>query len=339
MIISVIVPIYNVEKYLPKCIESIINQTYKQIEIILVNDGSKDNCGEICDEYSKKDKRIKVIHQKNSGVSVARNNAINIASGKYIGFVDGDDYIELDMFEKLIKLIQANNCDMAICGYIMENEYGKIIKKSDDSNKNIILNKKEALKLLFSPKRYTSFPVDKLYKKELFSDIRYPSGKIYEDADTTYKLIHECQKVVYTPEPLYHYIRRNNSITLSKFSPAMMYRLEVDKNLSEFVKNNYPDLYPYVEHVWYRTNIQLILKMQRALYDNKEIFDEIANNIRKNIFYILKPKNKISKSNKLVALLVSISPIIFKYLTRCIMKFKKSENELYISKPKAVSTQ
>ncbi|WP_322018790.1 glycosyltransferase [Clostridium butyricum] len=150
MLISIIVPIYNMQKYLRKCLDTLIKQTYDKLEIILVDDGSTDSSGVICDEYLLKDNRIKVIHKENAGVSDARNVGIAIAKGEYIGFVDPDDYIELNMYEKLLYLIKNNDCDIAICGYVIEDENGNSVKNLDKEIKNIILNSEKAMKLLIN---------------------------------------------------------------------------------------------------------------------------------------------------------------------------------------------
>ncbi|WP_342985836.1 glycosyltransferase family 2 protein [Clostridium saudiense] len=306
MLISIIIPIYNMEKYLDKCINSVINQTYKNIEILLINDGSTDSSIEICNRYKLRDKRIKVINTDNRGVAEARNIGIELAKGDFIGFVDSDDYIELNMFEKLFDLVNKNQCDMAICGYFIEDERNRIIKVGDPKNEVNIFNTEEAMKALINNGNYTSFPVDKLYRKSLFNDIKYPKGKIYEDADTTYKLIHKCKRVIYDPEPLYHYVQRSNSISHS-FRPEMMYRLEIDKNLTEFIKVNYPMLIKDVYPIWYRTNIQLLISMYLSKYEDDELYKYIIDNIRKNIVYILKERNIINYKEKIIAVSSCIS--------------------------------
>ena len=185
--ISIIVPFYNVEKYAPKCIESIINQTYTNLEIILVDDGSPDTCGKICDDYALKDGRIKVIHKKNAGLSDARNVGIKEATGKYIGFVDGDDYIEKDMYKYLYNLIKENNADISICGVEEVYEDGSI--QDEKAKESIeILSKEDAIKELLLDKKVRSHAWDKLYKRELFENIEYPYGRKMEDIATTYKL-------------------------------------------------------------------------------------------------------------------------------------------------------
>ena len=182
--ISIIVPIYNVEKYLEKCIKSILSQTYKNLEIILVDDGSPDKCGMICDKYKEIDDRIIVIHQENKGLSGARNTGLKNANGKYVCFIDSDDYINEHMIETLYENLIKTGSDISICDFfqVKENENIKI-KKIENAVK--IMNKQECLKkLLYHKYKLDIVTWNKLYKQELFNNIEFPEGKIYEDFAT-----------------------------------------------------------------------------------------------------------------------------------------------------------
>ena len=177
--ISVIVPVYNVEKYLSKCIDSILSQTYKNLEIILVDDGSPDSSPKICDKYKERDNRIKVIHKKNGGLASARNAGMDIATGKYIGFVDSDDMIAEDMYEVLLENMIKSNAEIAVC-------YKTDILENLQTGKGIVeeLNKTQALKKMVLGIEFGSHACDKLFKREiLVSDIRFPEGKTYEELD------------------------------------------------------------------------------------------------------------------------------------------------------------
>ena len=209
-LISIIVPVYKVEPYIKRCVQSIIEQSYKNIEIILVDDGSPDKSGEICDEFSKKDERIKVIHKPNGGLSDARNAGLKIAKGEYIGFVDSDDYIENDMFECLYKLCTENKAQISIVSYY-EYYNGKLIsvRKNDKLEK---FNKTEAIKELLIDSKIQSYAWNKLFKRELFDGIIFPTNKNFEDIATTLLLFEKAEKVVLLEEPKYHYLRRNDSI-------------------------------------------------------------------------------------------------------------------------------
>ena len=209
-LISIIVPVYNIEKYLQKCIKSIINQTYKNIEIILVDDGSKDNSGKICDEFKQIDNRIKVIHKENGGLSDARNAGLKIAKGEYIGFVDSDDYIAQDMFETLYKLAKENNADISIVSFY-EIYNGKVIGVRDFKSLEE-MDKIEAMKELLIDTKIQSYAWNKLFKKELFENIEFPTNKNFEDIATTLLLFEKANKVMLLEDPKYYYVRRDNSI-------------------------------------------------------------------------------------------------------------------------------
>ena len=243
-LISVIVPIYKVEKYLRKCIESILSQTYTNLEIILVDDGSPDKCGEICDEYEKKDSRIKVIHKKNGGLSEARNAGLDIMAGNYVAFVDSDDWIEPQMYEHLLAKLHYFHADISIGGVSCDLDDNGIINtekivsydSAPFSEGNV-----ETMHRFFT----TSWAAwDKLYKADLFRDIRYPVGEINEDEAIVLQLLSKCTRVCYTNEVFYHYMRRpsSGSITAANFSvKKLAWQAHCRDNL-EFVQAHYPTL-------------------------------------------------------------------------------------------------
>lgn len=207
--ISVIVPVYKVEPYLHKCLDSIVNQTYRNLEIILVDDGSPDNCGAVCDEYAAGDRRIKVIHQKNGGLSAARNAGLKIVSGDYLGFVDSDDWVEPEMFETLLRGIQTAGADIAICGR-WEEYSGHRIPYSWPEVRS--LGREEALEELLRNDRVQNLVWDKLYRQELFEGIWFPEGKTFEDIAVMHRLFLRSEKMVCTPGTMYHYLQRPGSI-------------------------------------------------------------------------------------------------------------------------------
>lgn len=211
-IISVIVPVYKVERYIRRCIDSILTQTYTNLEIILVDDGSPDDCGRICDEYAVKDKRVKVIHQENGGLSAARNAGLDIATGDYIGFVDSDDYIAPDMYEKLISIIRDNSANVAMCSYSFVDEYGNIICVPSPIV-NSCISPTEAINNLYSEFYCYYVTVwNRLYESSIFSSIRFDVGKTVEDAFIAHKIYLSCDKIVMIDEPLYYYVQRSGSI-------------------------------------------------------------------------------------------------------------------------------
>lgn len=220
--VSIIVPIYKVEKYLRKCIDSILSQSFCDFELILVDDGSPDNCPKLCDEYALKDERIRVIHKENGGLSDARNAGIKIAQGKYIGFVDSDDYIAPDMYKTLYELAEKHTADIAVCDAVLVSEDQEAA--FTDSESIQVFNKEQALVANIYERKINVNAWNKLYRRELFAKIRYPKGMLYEDLATTYKLIDLSQKVVYTKAKKYAYLQRSGSI-MNQTS----YKMKADK--------------------------------------------------------------------------------------------------------------
>lgn len=228
--ISVIVPIYNVEIYLRKCIDSIINQTFEDLEIILVNDGSPDGCGAICDEYAGKDSRVRVIHKEHRGVSDARNAGIDIATGEYITFVDGDDYIAVDMCEKLYSALTENKAEISVCNAVSVDENYQPIDSlnSSSSVRDELLNGRDILfkKLTADFNWYWVVVWGKLYKSNLFDALRFPVGKIHEDDFMAHRMFFDRERVASVSERLYYYLRRSDSITGNKTIYNTLYALE-----------------------------------------------------------------------------------------------------------------
>lgn len=247
-LISIIVPIYKVEKYLEKCIGTIMDQTYKNIEIILVDDGSPDNSPQICDEYAKKDSRIIVIHQKNGGLSNARNSALNIAKGEYIGFVDGDDYIANDMYETLYNAIKENNAQMAICRAFNVNENGELMQDEiqPDIKEDIkVFTKYEAMKEMLFDKNIRGYVWSKLFKRDCFENLRFPEGRNYEDIAISIKCFEKTDRIVYVNKQIYYYVQRENSIDHVKSEKNLRDAIEVSYERYKYVKENYPELRKY----------------------------------------------------------------------------------------------
>lgn len=242
--ISIIVPIYKVEKYLDKCIDSLVNQTYKNLEIILVDDGSPDNCPKICDDWAKKDNRIKVIHKQNGGLSEARNFGIEISTGDYIMFVDSDDYLDLEICKTLLDINLKYNSDFAMCGTNIVYE-DKEVKLNIPENINIqVFENEEVIRHLFNSNiKFIVTAWAKLYKRQLFETIRYDVGKIHEDEFIFHKILDKTKKFVYINKPLYYYLQRQGSITkinaekrFSNIHEAFMLRLEYASSKSEDLK-------------------------------------------------------------------------------------------------------
>ncbi|MCI6997386.1 MAG: glycosyltransferase [Eubacterium sp.] len=237
--VSVVVPVYKVEKYLPKCVESLLNQTLQDIEIILVDDGSPDKCGQLCDQYAQLDNRIRVVHKENGGLSDARNVGMKYATGEYLGFVDSDDYVTADMFQLLYENCVNNDAEISGCdlAYVYENK-SDIISNSD--NKTYVLTPDEFYCRMIDTDGFLRVGVwNKLYKRELFANIEFPKGKLFEDIGTLYKVIFQAKKTVYISKPCYMYLKeRSGAITVGGFKKGDLDRLEMGDGLINYIRMN-----------------------------------------------------------------------------------------------------
>lgn len=329
-LISVVIPIYNVEKYLVRCIESIINQTYTKLEIILVNDGSNDNCGSICNEYAEKDNRIIVIHKENGGLSDARNAGLKIATGEYICFIDSDDYIHEKMIDTLYNLIIDNNAQISVCSF--RKVYDSFLNYAKEKkDKNIIINKLnnvEALNNLFNELYLTTVVAwNKLYNKELFENIEYPKNKYHEDEYTTYQLIYKAQKIVYTNQVLYYYLQRNNSITgdAGTFSLRRLEALDAFHERTVFFYNK--GLYDLCSESAYRY-LACILKyyyrIDKNVRNNGIILNKLKDRYRKE-YKKFRKIMKISWKKRLLLYIININFIFLKLIYYAKKIIKKNE--------------
>lgn len=303
-LISIISPVYNVEKYISVCVDSIIDQTYKNFELILVDDGSTDESGKICDEYAQKDSRISVIHKENGGISEARNIAIPVAKGDYICFVDPDDIVAPTYLQKLYKTMIESGASLIACNYysfydddIIPEDVGK------GKHETLTITEKEMEDEAFASE-YTVkmvIPINKLYKRSIFEKITYPVGKIHEDAYVYHHLLHEVQKVVYISDVLYYYRLRKNSITNCGFKKkeledsmgAVIDRIDFYHGLG---KQRLTDIAidGYLYFLW--RNIDIMKK--EGIKDYKELIKPYIRIFRNKIRYL-----KISKAYPLKKLL------------------------------------
>lgn len=213
-LISVIVPVYNVKEYLNECIESIVNQTYKELELILVDDGSTDGSSEVCDEWGKRDSRIRIIHKKNGGLSDARNKGIDNATGKYIAFVDGDDYVHSNYLEILLNNLLENDADISMCNFLrVDKEWKEHPQELVNENEVFLYKENEILDQIYENNSVTVVAWNKLYVKTLFDTVKYPKGHVHEDEYVIHQLLYQCKRMVYTSCKLYYYVQRRESIT------------------------------------------------------------------------------------------------------------------------------
>ena len=227
-LISIIVPIYNVQQYLDRCIKSIVSQTYHNLEIILVDDGSSDHCPQMCERWAEEDKRIRVIHQKNQGLSAARNVALDICQGEYILFVDSDDWISSRLCEEILGKLVDTDADIVIFDFLKcFRESGKVLTVSNRSENERAINGKEAIFMLIEDK--LSFGVwSRMYKKSIFDAIRFPEGKCYEDIPVSYQIMQMAKKIYLWERAFYYHEKRRDSITGSQTQKSFVDRLEIE---------------------------------------------------------------------------------------------------------------
>jgi glycosyltransferase involved in cell wall biosynthesis len=284
--ISVIIPVYNVKEYLARCIDSVISQTFYNTEIILVDDGSTDGSGEICDTYQKEDKRIKVIHKKNGGLSDARNTGLDNATGQFVTLLDSDDWIELNMLETLYNALMEYDAEISECA-VNEVFLDKIEPGTQNLEKAVAGDNLFVLEELAKWKTFKTMACAKLYKMSLFDGTYYPCGRMHEDEFVTYKLFYKSKKSVYVDKALYNYDRtRENSIT-GKFKEKNLDVCDAYKERLNFYMENHLDkLIPEMENHCFWTYLDKLQKCYHAgIYTDrvKKIIGELRENYLENI--------------------------------------------------------
>lgn len=319
--ISIIVPVYKVELYLRQCIDSIITQTYKNLEIILVDDGSPDDCGAICNEYAEHDNRIIVIHKENGGLSDARNAGLDIAKGNYIGFVDSDDWIEPDMYESLYNNLVDNDADIACCGYyesyVNENIFHVLFEET------ILLSKEQAMKESFFYKRVSVCAWDKLYKKDIFMNIRYPFGKIHEDEFVILDIFSQADKVIVSTVPKYYYRQRNGSIIQQPYTAKKLHVIEAFEHKLQIAEKSFAGIADLSRCQLLRVNNLILSKIIMCKnYRQMPEYKTILSTLRKNFSYIMR-SDLFTKNEKIKAVALQINAMLFKWIVVLNLKFRK----------------
>ena len=300
-LISVIVPVYNVELYLERCIDSIIGQTYKNLEIILVDDGSTDKSGKICDIYENKDSRVRVLHKCNGGLSSARNKGLELATGEYIGFVDSDDYIALDMYERFYSFI-LEDVDLVCCGIVRIDKKGTKTL-TGNAKGTICLNNKQSVKELLM-RRYLAFSAcDKLYKRKIIGEIRFPDNRVCEDLPFTYNVVKRCKKVVNIGSCKYFYSYRSDSISRKPFYGRRIDYVLFARDILRDVVIKYPSLKREAEFL-YIINIMSII-------------DSIKESSNTGEYEYM--RKRLIKAVKKMLLLIFLNPLIsYQLKKKCI---------------------
>lgn len=276
-LISVIIPVYNTKDYLPRCIDSVLNQTYTNLEILLINDGSTDGSGDICDKYANEDKRITVIHKKNTGQSDSQNIGLKVIKGDFVSFVDSDDFMMPTMLEVLMQKIQAYDADVGVCSYLRVDE-----PETNDLGDDIVLTGIEAMSDVFvSGGNINPETWSKLYKKSLFNDICFPAGHTAGDQHTTYKLMYFAKKVVKTKQVLFRYMFRSDSITSVSFKEERLYNLVAGETAIKFVREKQLPLENHALCFHIGLNLYLINQILKDGSGNK--WPQVLKDLRKTV--------------------------------------------------------
>ncbi|WP_279006534.1 glycosyltransferase family 2 protein [Thomasclavelia cocleata] len=317
-LISVIVPIYNIEMFVERCIKSIVEQSYKNLEIILIDDGSTDSSGDICEKWKKFDSRISVIHKKNGGLSDARNFGLDVARGSYISFIDGDDFIVKDMYKDMLNYICMYNCDICICG-ICKTENGRKFVTRPYTYKNkefTIFNSEIAIKEVLNDKIDVS-SCNKLYKRNIIGKLRFPYGKTNEDFALIYKLFFFSRKIIVINKNYYKYIQRDLSITTTQFDEKQFDKYYNCIDMLEFVKSNIPQLVNDAEkYLWYQTFCLLKNLYTKNIFRDYKKYDiELRKMLQNNTKKIINCKI-ISFKEKLIYICISYFPRLYIFINK-----------------------
>ena len=307
-LVSIIVPVYNVERYLARCVESIIGQDYNNLEIILVDDGSNDSSGMICDRYARHDNRVKVIHQTNGGLSAARNAGLDIASGDYIMFVDSDDEVVSTFVSTMLNASISNDASLVQCGFRYVDEEGILLNEVVSSDA-VLLNHTEQMKEHLNERLITTMVWDKLYKADLLHDLRFPVGKYHEDIFFTYKVLHCATTTFVLNKALYNYRQVAGNIMHRSFNNKHLHSLEALQERKEFIAQHYPELLPIAE----ASVVMGAIKIMERLMDSQIYLKDIERNLKRivnqNILVFLK-YSRAATTTKLFAIVMCFSTSI-----------------------------
>lgn len=321
-LISVIVPVYKVEPYLERCVNSIRNQTYQNLEIILVDDGSPDRCGEMCDAFGKQDSRIRVFHKENGGQSSARNLGLDNITGEYVGFVDSDDWIEPDMYQHLYELMKQNQAQIACCGVQKDFPDGRVSyfnTKYPVETDICVYNRKEALLEMLYNTRLTYSPCDKLYHKDVFVGLRMTEGQIYEDMEILPKWVERATAVVYDPTPKYHYIMTESSTIRGTYNLRRMREADVAFAKAEDYKIRYPELYDVAMARYIVTCLSVVYfscGVDECAQRRNELIKQLRGDVPRSV------REALSKPEKLKLTVFRFNPFLYDVLISMYEKFK-----------------
>jgi glycosyltransferase involved in cell wall biosynthesis len=316
-LISVIIPVYNVERYLRECVDSVINQTYKNLEIILVDDGSTDNCPQICDEYAAKDPRVKVIHKANGGLGPARNSGLDVMTGDYIGFADSDDFLAPEMYEILLDNLETAGADISVCGYFYL--YKNNTLDDPQVNQPFVIT---AQAVRERPSFYSITEIkdaawNKLYKKSVFDGLRYTD--IYaEDAYLAPSLIFNAGDIVVTRREMYYYRQRTRSIMNDASNPRQREFITVVEHIVSFSQTHCPQNLPYAEELLFNQHCEILHRlMMISGYKRLPLYKEIKRYLKRSAWhFILRRRPPLPARSKIKALILWLNMDIYRLVWR-----------------------
>ena len=321
--VSIIIPVYNSEKYLRKCFESIKNQTFKDLEIIVVNDGSTDNSLNICKEFGKEDKRVKIISKKNEGLSSARNAGLEITNGDIITFLDSDDYLDKHYIQKSFDLMVSKNADIVIM---------QMCNVAESTNDAVIINKKvetyvfdseRAIEESLYQKLYTCCAPGKMYKRDIIGNIRFPYGKLAEDLAVCHKFLFNSKKVIYTSEIGYYYRQHDNSI-IHTFNSRRLDAFKWTREIESFCEKNYPKILLAAKCRTFNVAIHLLLEIPEKGKVREDCINEIKieiNRTRKSVLF----NSKSRMRDRIAAFLSYFGEKVLKFFWNSKLVIKKKE--------------
>ena len=309
-LISIIVPVYNMEDYLARCVDSILEQGYQNIEVILINDGSLDRSGKICDHYSSKDKRVRVIHKGNGGLADARNSGLAAARGEYITFIDSDDHVDPGYVRYLYRLLEDNGAAVSVCEFMYEDTAGNITTHKCSREFLLEFTGEEACINQFYRKDITNFAWGKMFRKELFAGIEFPKGMLYEDLGTLYKVFDRAEKIVWGNEPHYYYLQRKDSIMHSSFSDKKMDRIKISEQILEFTEGRSDELRKAAECRLFVSAVQVLREMPLKDPQYAPQYEKVAEIINRYKRSVMKDKDA-TRMTRLIARSFALFPSSF----------------------------
>jgi len=315
-LITVVVPSYNIEKLLPRCVNSILNQTFKDFEIIIVNDGSTDSTGVVADKLAIEDSRIRIIHQENGGAGRARNTGINIAKSVYISFIDGDDQIHPEMLKLLVEAIDSTQSSIAVCGIntILQSKQNSI--KTDEINSEIeyeLYNTVDAMEILLSDKKFYRSPCNKLFRRDLFETIRFEEGVLYEDTFTIYEIFKSAMQTVYLDFNGYYYLINLDSTTRENYNPRHLDAIFQIKRVITDLKDSFPQLTFYEEARLARQYIILAYKIMSSIKEDRKYLPELINMFKEDLPDFI-GNIEINRKFQIAMNLLLINPRLFYFI-------------------------